>query len=318
VNIEELSTVLSTRIRQRQLIVFMAIYECKNIVAAAQQMALSQSTLSKALAEMERVLELRLFVRLPRGVRPTPIGDLLYRHSKLLISHNTQLAEGMVRLISPESGQVIVGCGHVWDSLVAKAVAAFKVHHPEVTVRVHFGSDVEVIQRLEKAEYDLVFGRLFPEGQRGSLVQQPVFMDPPGLLVRSDHPCLSWNDIHPSDLLDFPWLLPLPESMMRRRFEQLFSRYQLPLPGNVVECSSMLMARSLLSELDHIVTMPPRVAFNNEIDEGVLAIVDLVAPHIEIPVGFTFRKGLEQSDSSLAFCDMVRTVLGPDSDSINC
>lgn len=70
----------------RQLRVFIAVYECANITAAAQRLYVSQPSLSASLQQLESSLAAPLFERLPRGVRPTAAGQRLYPQALRLLN----------------------------------------------------------------------------------------------------------------------------------------------------------------------------------------------------------------------------------------
>ena len=63
--------------RLRQLQLLLALQHSGSVVKAAQHLDMSQSAATQALAELERVLELRLFERHSRGMRATQAGQAL-------------------------------------------------------------------------------------------------------------------------------------------------------------------------------------------------------------------------------------------------
>ncbi|MEO8328444.1 MAG: LysR family transcriptional regulator, partial [Candidatus Nanopelagicales bacterium] len=76
----------AARFTLRQLEYFVAVAEAGTITAAAEQIHLSQSAMSTALADLERVFGVQLLVRHhSRGVTLTPSGeDLLVTARELL------------------------------------------------------------------------------------------------------------------------------------------------------------------------------------------------------------------------------------------
>jgi molybdenum-dependent DNA-binding transcriptional regulator ModE len=65
---------LAKHVRLRQLQLLVALQQCGSVVQAAATLHMSQSAATQALAEMERVLDIRLFERHARGIRPTLAG----------------------------------------------------------------------------------------------------------------------------------------------------------------------------------------------------------------------------------------------------
>ena len=68
---------LTKHVRLRQLQLLVALQQCGSVVQAAATLHMSQSAATQALAEMERVLDIRLFERHARGIRPTLAGQTL-------------------------------------------------------------------------------------------------------------------------------------------------------------------------------------------------------------------------------------------------
>ncbi|MEA5015002.1 MAG: LysR family transcriptional regulator, partial [Candidatus Limiplasma sp.] len=66
-----------------------------NITKAANEIHISQSALSKAILKLEKSLDCQLFYRIPKGVKLTPAGEVLYEGVKksiaLMASTNQQI-----------------------------------------------------------------------------------------------------------------------------------------------------------------------------------------------------------------------------------
>src|SRR5688572_24401137 len=66
---------LGRRVDLNLVVVFEAIYRARNLTAAGRQLSLSQPAMSHALSRLRWALKDPLFVRLPRGLQPTPLAD---------------------------------------------------------------------------------------------------------------------------------------------------------------------------------------------------------------------------------------------------
>lgn len=69
----------------RQLKYFAAIYEHRTLTHAAEHMHVASSALSHNLGNLEANLKTKLFIREPRGMRPTAAGERLYTHARKII-----------------------------------------------------------------------------------------------------------------------------------------------------------------------------------------------------------------------------------------
>ncbi len=94
---------LRARLKTRQLLLVIALSEEGNIHRASQLLNMTQPAASKLLKDLEDVLGVLLFERLPRGMRPTWYGDTLIRHARAaLVSLNTA-HEGLAKSIWGQS-----------------------------------------------------------------------------------------------------------------------------------------------------------------------------------------------------------------------
>jgi len=66
---------LERRVDLNLMVVFEAIHRTRNLTAAGQALGLSQPAMSHALSRLRWTFGDPLFVRMPRGVRPTAVAD---------------------------------------------------------------------------------------------------------------------------------------------------------------------------------------------------------------------------------------------------
>ena len=90
------------------------------------------------------------------------------------------------------------------------------------------------------------------------------------------------------DLSNEAWLLPLPETSLRRQIERAFLEANVPLPRNVIESVSILTNRVLLRKSDCIGVMPYHVALD-DVEHELLSILPVKLKSIDSPVGAILR-----------------------------
>ncbi|WP_163535730.1 LysR family transcriptional regulator, partial [Klebsiella pneumoniae] len=81
------------RLKTRQLLLLIALAEEGNIHRAAAALNMTQPAASKLLRELEAMLDVQLFERMPRGMRPTRYGDALIRHARAVVGSLDQAQE---------------------------------------------------------------------------------------------------------------------------------------------------------------------------------------------------------------------------------
>src|ERR1700704_3221794 len=72
------------RLKLRDLRILMTVVECGTMGKAAERLAISQPVVSKAIADMEHALGVRLLDRSQRGVEPTPYGRALIKRGVVI------------------------------------------------------------------------------------------------------------------------------------------------------------------------------------------------------------------------------------------
>jgi molybdate transport repressor ModE-like protein len=89
---------LTKHVRLRQLQLLVALQQCGSVVQAAATLHMSQSAATQALAEMERVLDIRLFERHARGIRPTLAGQTLVDTVRGVLAALEEVAESLAAI----------------------------------------------------------------------------------------------------------------------------------------------------------------------------------------------------------------------------
>ena len=98
---------IGRRLKLRDLRILMTVVECGTMGKAAERLAISQPVVSKAIADMEHALGVRLLDRSQRGVEPTPYGRALIKRGIAIFDEMRQGIEEIEFLSDPQR----VKCG---------------------------------------------------------------------------------------------------------------------------------------------------------------------------------------------------------------
>jgi DNA-binding transcriptional LysR family regulator len=252
---------LRARLKTRQLLLLIAIGDEGNIHRAAELLNMSQPAASKLLKDLEDVLGISLFDRLPRGMRPTWYGETLIRHARISVSSLRQAGIEIDALKTGRFGEVNVGAitGPAL-SLLPQAISIVVREHP--TLRVHLAvesSDV-LLERLSQAKLDIMIGRLFERDEKTNLSYERLADEPVCAVVRPGHALLNVAGLKLKRLEQAPWIVPPPGSVLRHRFELMFQEAGLEIPPQLIETSSLLFTTKMLQQSDFIAVVPTDVA----------------------------------------------------------
>jgi DNA-binding transcriptional LysR family regulator len=231
-----------------------------NIHRAAMVLNMTQPAASKLLKDLEDVLEVSLFDRLPRGMRPTWYGEIMIRHARVALASLNQAHDELDALKAGRAGQVNIGVitapGLV---LLPPAVAAVKREHPNLRVSVEIETSPVLLDRLEQGKLDLLVARLFAEHDKTNLRYEALTEEPVCALVRPGHPLLGVTGLGLRDLVSAGWIVPPAGSVLRHRFELMFQEEGLAPPINVIETAALLFITRMLQQSGIVALLPVEI-----------------------------------------------------------
>lgn len=142
----------------RDLAWLVTVADLGHVTDAAALLGTSQPTLSRAIARLERDLDVRVLDRLTTGVRPTPAGELVVAAARDLTARAHQLRRDLDAALDPDAGVVrLAFLDSQATSLVPEVLAAFHAEAPRVRVELRQEPGHEIAGDLERAAVDLAF-----------------------------------------------------------------------------------------------------------------------------------------------------------------
>jgi DNA-binding transcriptional LysR family regulator len=205
----------------KQLRYFAAAGETGSVTRAAEQVHVSQPSISAAIAHLEQVFGLQLFIRHhAQGLSLTPAGRRILGEAKRLLNQAEGLHQYATELGESLSGQLDVGCFvTLAPILMPSLIKDFSAACPEVRVRCHEVDQEELLDGLAHGRfevalaYDLHLGPGFVFDRVASL--------PTYAILPLDHPLSGREAVSLTELADEPMiLLDLPHS--RDYFQSVF------------------------------------------------------------------------------------------------
>ncbi|MBR0936247.1 LysR substrate-binding domain-containing protein [Bradyrhizobium jicamae] len=148
---------------------FVAVADCGGFHRAAEQLNLTQSTISQQIKRLELETRRPLFRRTTRSVALTDEGEMLLGDARRLL----QLEEAArQRLVAPRlSGSVRLGVvEEVAGGSLPLALGRFAALHRGVKLEVLIGVSAELIAQLDAGRLDLVFAKRPLGTSKGRLV----------------------------------------------------------------------------------------------------------------------------------------------------
>jgi DNA-binding transcriptional LysR family regulator len=269
---------IRARLKTRQLLLLVAMEEEGNINRAAQVLNMTQPAASKLLKDLEDMLGVQLFDRLPRGMRPTWYGETMIRHARMALASLSQAHDEIEALKAGRYGQVSVGAITAPGlMLMPSAVALVKQEHPSLRVSLQIETSDVLMERLAQGKLDMVVGRLFERHDKTDLRYEAMVEEPVSAVVRPGHPMLGVARLALRDLVSAGWIVPPSGSVLRHRFELMFQEEGLEAPSNLIETTALLTMTKMLQQSDLIGVVATDVA-RYYADHGLVALLPIELP----------------------------------------
>ena len=200
----------------RQLEVFLAVARSESVSRAAEELGMSQSSVSGALADLEQQFGIQLFDRIGKRLRLNALGRSLRPRGQAL----EEQAQELETALSARSsiGPLRIGATLTIGNYVAMPlVAAFLKDHPGARIELSIANTAEITRKVQNFEIDigLVEGELRETGLRVT----PWYDDELVVFCAPDHPFTRKSELSDDDLLSAAWIVREPGSGTRQAFE---------------------------------------------------------------------------------------------------
>ncbi|MDA3643746.1 LysR substrate-binding domain-containing protein [Saccharopolyspora indica] len=261
---------------------FQTVARHEHISRAAAELRVSQPSLSRTIARLEKELGVPLFDRQGRQIRLNSYGAaFLTRVDRAL----TELDDGRQEL-SDAAGPVRGSVSVASETLLtlASALVAFRAEHPDADVRISQSSGVEMLQRLRRGEVDLCLAS--QQVDDPDLETAEVLREEALLAVPVGHRLASRTSVGIAELAGEPVITTNGEFWQRELTDRLFAT--AGLRPNVVCEGNELAATTFLISLGLGVGLIPEMASRHEL--AMVSFVRIDAPDCYRTLSFAWRR----------------------------
>jgi DNA-binding transcriptional LysR family regulator len=164
-----------------QLEIFTRVAELKNFSRAAQEMYLTQPTISQHMSSLESYLGTKLFDRLGKEVVLTRAGEVLYPYAKQITALRGEARQALDLFLGKKRGHLVLGASTIpGEYIVPPLLGQFKKHYPEIRATLRIGDTEEIINELLHSKIELgIIGAKIPHAR----VKYSPFVDDELIIV---------------------------------------------------------------------------------------------------------------------------------------
>ena len=299
---------LDRRLKLHLLRAVDAIGAQRSLLKAGAMLGVTQPALSKSLQELEDILDLRLFERHARGVRPNAAGEAVVDAARRVLAELRRLDEELDRLSSPTGGVVAIGALPVAAAgVLPGALSRLKGTHPDLGIRLVQGRTEEVLPLLAAGEIDVIVGRLYAPTVPDGFAREPLYDEPISFLARAEHPIFREAGVGIEDLRRYDLVLPTVSQRVGQEIEHLLSLLGLT-PSSSLRSTSYGFIREMLHATD-LVSAMPRLLMVGDLLRGTLRVVPLPVPAPRRPAGLILRRDRALPPAGEVFVACLRSYL---------
>ncbi|MFV0529690.1 MAG: LysR family transcriptional regulator [Lachnospiraceae bacterium] len=201
----------------RHLRIFVTVAKTENMRAAAEQLYLSQPTVSQAIRELEVHYDTYLFARLSKRLFITEAGEALLQHALSVLAKYDELEYNMRKdhfIQHVRIGSTITISSDILPSLISE----FEESHPKIATFSLTGNTQQIEEKLLKNELDI--GIIEGEIHHKDLISRSVLGDYLVLACACTHPLAQHPVLHLQDLHPHPFVMRESGSGTRELFLQ--------------------------------------------------------------------------------------------------
>jgi DNA-binding transcriptional LysR family regulator len=219
---------LAHQLQETSLRYFLEVVRCGSLAEASTRLHVATSAISRQIAGLETTLGTALFERRPRGMVPTPAGEVLAAYARRASLESEQVVAEIQALQGLERGTVRIASSEGFAiEFLPDAIAEFRKRHEGILFRLHVSAPADVVVRVREGEADigLTFSRM-PEKDIKVEHRQPA---PVFALMRADHALARETALTLAQVLQYPLALPDVDTTLRQIIDIACSRERLPL-----------------------------------------------------------------------------------------
>ena len=283
----------------RQLRYFLDIAETEHLTQSAENLFVTQSTLSHGLRQLEEELGVSLFDRLGRGLRLSQAGMEFRGYASRTLKEIEAGRMALAGLSELQFGKLTIGVFPTFlNTVVPATVAAFTKAHPQLTIEVKDLRAGPIEDLLVRGDLDIGIG--FHPSKHADIEVEPLFDERMVLVVGKTHRLADRRSISLRQLAGVPLAL-LPRSFATRGLIDVSLRKAGVEPNVPVQMESVeaLLGVCLFGTMAAIV--PERAA----VQTPELRVIALTHPTIIRHAGILWRRGTSRSPAARRFSEML-------------
>lgn len=257
----------------KQLEHLVAVCTTGSFSGAAKRLRISQPTLSKSIARLEKQLGVKLFDRTGGSARPNVYGHTAAEHAAAVLAGVERMSQQLEQLARGEAGSLRIGVGPATRiKLLPEVVRQVGKAFPDLQLEARYDDVAALMRSLRMGSLDLVFCYFEAPDELSDFIRVKICDDRRIAVVRPRHPALRQAPLTPEMLLRYPIASVGAVPSFRKWRGAVSARAARNMNAFVSDDYALLKTRPLESDY---VALGPRFVFERELRDGTLVELKL-------------------------------------------
>lgn len=296
-------------IKYHQLLHARALLLHENFRKAANEVNISQPAFSRSIANLEDTLGVQLFNRQRGKVTPTPFGEVLRKHSSLIINSTLELEREIEIVKDVGEGELHVALAPYPSEISGHyALGKLIAQHPKIRCSASVSDWNNVEKLVLERKTDLGFAEISQARNNKKLVTELIGEHQFVFFCRSGHPLTQKKQVLKEDLFNLPIVsIRLPNRISPffpgKMFSAKDSTHMLPS----VEIYDLASSRQIVMESDACSACAP-IQIQHELETDKLSIIPFHEPWMKLNYGFMYDRERLLSPVAMKYMSLVKEV----------
>lgn len=280
----------------RHLEIFIAVADCGKMRVAAEQLFISQPSVSQAISDIEKYYGIKLFERLSKKLFITESGEKLLKYARHIVGTFKDMEFDMKNaghdLCLRIGGTVTVG-----TCILCPIIKIFEKQNPSVSTRVTINNTTEI----ENMILDSVLDVAIIEGETVSpdIIKIPIYQDKLVLVCGAHHPIANMEEITIDQLQGMDFIAREKGSRDRNIFEQFLKEQGISVNVKWTSTNTETIKNAVIASQGLAVLSSVMIV--KELYKGSLKVVPISGIEIKRDICMVYHKDKFISDHMRKF-----------------
>ena len=264
---------------------------------------MTQSAVSKRIAQLEEQLAVRLFDRIGRQVNLTEAGTTLLPLAEKILAEFEDARRQLSNLSGEISGRLSVGASHhISLHRLPNTLKAFNQRFPDVELDLRFYESEVAYEAVVRGDIELALITLSPESD-SRIRSEVLWIDKLYYTVAAEHPLTKKSKPTLETINSYPGILPAPDTFTTRIVQHQLAQQGLTPRINI--STNYLDTIRMMVRVGLGWSVLPETLINDD-----LVILNPNQPAIERPLGYIYHRDRTLSNAARELVAMLKIDAG--------